>query len=836
MLANALDTDAKHITISLSRIDDYYRLSFGDDGSKQFSDTNVKMLFDFGNNASSKRGVYRVQRGALGNALKCIFGYTFAIPESLGLPPQEIVIRSHGVEYTIKLQPDRVREVIESTVSKSSTDNVGYNTFIVSYPVESSTVNEGDLVGLITATSILNPRREISYDILGHTGQLGEAKKFEAVIGYTSVLWYREQEFTALFEDYVRANPRLTLVRFISMFRGFTGRDRQAEILQAINVPANHDPPASSMHFFADTPISTLRPSDVKSLYSSMYAGSSPLSPRSVPSSLGMVGKATLTDAFTRMGWRGLKYGHTVETYTSGEVKFPYIMELAVLDRPADDAGGLKVYHCVNFMASTEKILSAEYSVELHLGLVGIKRDTPVTLILHLVSPRVEWLNHAKSGIWVEAFNQALIKLLKKVLPIPKSPKNYVQKPPRPPRSWVPVGKIGDMRYEWRLSIFAGEILRLNEENKRNLKYSPRGWTYILEGLGKVHKGEFKKVGTALTDCRKIGLLPMDFFAEDQDETRRFSALHDALDPRSLMLGVRDQIRNAFEGLAPHTTDYWDSEKYFVMMCVEKGDIRNLYEPICSDYHVPIVSSKGWSPLTLLRDIVSLSVRAESRGLTPVLLLFYDHDPAGLKITKLFKGKLREIRRATGWDPKDLIIERIGLNKVEIDEYNLSWIENLKSAKGRESRDKDYISQFGKRKCESNALFKNEETLKAAECICRTAIERYYGVNALSRFKAKEHAQREKLSNIYDDPVWENIDSKLCEIAKTFPDDIKKNHKPTIITPQEDEIAVYLDERYYGSCPNCGTDFNYDPSMIGHLMRCRTCYKPMRLKSKSNSN
>lgn len=421
------------------------------------------------------------------------------------------------------------------------------------------------------------------------------------------------------------------------------------------------------------------------------------------------------------------------------------------------------------------------------------------------------------------------------MLPIPRTPKLYQSRPPPPPKSWVPRGKIGDQLYEFRLSMFAGDILRIDAKRTRKMKYTPRGWIYILEGEGKIHKGEMDIAGKALTNCRKIGLISMDFFSEDQDETRRFSALHDAMDPRSLLRNTQKLVNNSVQGLSSQTTDYWDGEKYYLMMCVEKGDIRNLYEPICNEYHVPIVSSKGWSPLALLNNVVKLSMRAEARGLTPVLLLFYDLDPMGLKIAQLFRSKLGEIRRATGWDPRGLVIERVGLNKEDIDKYNLSWITNLKSASGRESKDDEYIAIYGRRKCESNTFFKNDETLEAAEDICRNAIERYYGGDALARFRDKENIQRQKLSDVYDEPLWDSFNLKIDDIVKTLPENVTNPYTTTIKTRKEVEIDVYLDGRYYGLCPKCRADFNYDSSMLNRLMRCRKCNQAMRLKPQQNN-
>jgi hypothetical protein len=247
------------------------------------------------------------------------------------------------------------------------------------------------------------------------------------------------------------------------------------------------------------------------------------------------------------------------------------------------------------------------------------------------------------------------------------------------------------------------------------MKYSTRGWAYILEGLGKIDKGEFDSCEKAINDCRKIGLLPIEFTAEDQDETRRFSGIMEAENPSTLLSNLSTQVEEALNELPTQATDWWKGEKHYLMMCVEKGDIRNLFKPICKKYHIPIVSSKGWYPINLRYHVVRLSRQAESKGLTPVLLLFYDLDIAGLKISKSFKKGLNDIVRATGWSPTRLIVERFGLNKEDVDKYGLTWIENLKTGSGREARDSVYEREIGHRKCESNALFRNAETLSAAE-------------------------------------------------------------------------------------------------------------------------
>ncbi|MDI6846998.1 MAG: hypothetical protein QMD23_02560 [Candidatus Bathyarchaeia archaeon] len=219
-----------------------------------------------------------------------------------------------------------------------------------------------------------------------------------------------------------------------------------------------------------------------------------------------------------------------------------------------------------------------------------------------------------------------------------------------------------------------------------------------------------------------------------------------------------------------------------------------------------------------------------------MLLLFYDHDPAGLKITDTFRKNLSDCERGTGWNPDNLIIERFGLNKDDIDRHNLTWIENLKTGSGRESTDYDYIQKYGKRKCESNALFKNDETLKAGEEICRKAIEKYYGSDARERFKKKEENSKQRLNKVYGDPMWKNFYARIDELVESLAVKKAKGVKQPSVPLAEKEVEVTIDGKYYGVCPRCGDSFDYDASCDGKLVRCRGCNLPMKLRLKGVSD
>lgn len=76
-------------------------------------------------------------------------------------------------------------------------------------------------------------------------------------------------------------------------------------------------------------------------------------------------------------------------------------------------------------------------------------------------------------------------------------------------------------------------------------KVSSRGWCYIMEQKGYINKDQFDKVTNAINDCRKEGLIPVDFVAEEkaralcteaiefylgEDSAERFQARRDEID------------------------------------------------------------------------------------------------------------------------------------------------------------------------------------------------------------------------------------------------------------------------------------------------------------------
>jgi hypothetical protein len=258
--------------------DDFYRLEVWDNGSKKLSLKEIKLILDFENKASSKRGFLRVSRGYLGNALKCILGYSYALAESRGLIRPDITVKSAGYEYRITLKPDRVKGIIDSEIVTTKRDDDGFTKFIVKFPKDDINIspsmkthpsNPSVLKDLIFATAMVNPTRKISYNLFNiERGTLGSAQEGKALRQETSVLWYTRKQFEYLFEDFLRARPETHLKEFIPLFRGFTSKKVIGEILQNLN---------SSMILRETTPCSFSQPHPSKTYRRKGWQSSLPL-------------------------------------------------------------------------------------------------------------------------------------------------------------------------------------------------------------------------------------------------------------------------------------------------------------------------------------------------------------------------------------------------------------------------------------------------------------------------------------------------------------------------------------------------------------------------------
>lgn len=311
-----------------------------------------------------------------------------------------------------------------------------------------------------------------------------------------------------------------------------------------------------------------------------------------------------------------------------------------------------------------------------------------------------------------------------------------------------------------KLADFASELQRISR--RVGFKVSARGWCYLLEQSRMVNKDEFDKVESVINRCRREGLLPVDFVAEEK--AREFSGISTPTEG-SVKSVLKWMLGDVLTGHRYFTPDWWDGEEYYVQMVVEKIDLVTLFETVTLDYHIPIANSKGWSSILQRAEYARRFKEAESRGLKCVLLYCGDHDPDGLRISDTIRKNLEQVAAVqwddgeSGYDPANLEIVRFGLNYDFITENGYTWIDNLITGSGCELARvvggkmvaglkkngkphqnfnlpylQDYIHKYGVRKCEANAVV---TTPDEARDLCREAIEAVVGDEAIDRFAAK---------------------------------------------------------------------------------------------------
>ncbi len=289
----------------------------------------------------------------------------------------------------------------------------------------------------------------------------------------------------------------------------------------------------------------------------------------------------------------------------------------------------------------------------------------------------------------------------------------------------------------------------LNQISRRvGFKMSSRGWCYALEQNGLIDKSQFDRVENAVNRCRRDGLVPIDFVAEE--DARRFSGVEKPTEssPGALFRRNLQDLEHLEDFYTPR---WWDGEIYYLQCIVEKIDLKTLFEETCREFHIPIATSKGWSSMLQRAEYARRFAEAEEAGLECVLLYCGDHDPDGLRISDTLRSNLEDLAGvfwtdgASGYDPSGLRIDRFGLNRDFIDEHRLSWIDNLVTGSGKNLASPShpnnrlpyvqaYLGDHGARKCEANALVVNPE---AGRDLMPEAIERWLGSDAQERFEAR---------------------------------------------------------------------------------------------------
>jgi hypothetical protein len=312
--------------------------------------------------------------------------------------------------------------------------------------------------------------------------------------------------------------------------------------------------------------------------------------------------------------------------------------------------------------------------------------------------------------------------------------------------------------HEFRLQDFSARLMKIR--SRLDFRPGKRGWCYLLEEHG-LSKGDFDRAEAVIDECRKTGLLPSNFCAEDVNRAAENLEKPDTESPGEYVESWVQTAAESWELYNPGS--FWDHQENYVEMMVEKIDLRELFGPICADFHIPIFNARGWSDINSRIAMMRRFKGHEGAGRKSVLLYCGDHDPSGLLISNTIRGNLDELRGAVveeddgetvpvGWSPDNLTIDRFGLNHDFIRANRLTWIDNLQTSSGRDLSDADhrdhdrpyvreYIRKYGARKCEANSLVTHP---REARQLCLAAIKKYVSINGVAKYKRWLKGEREK--------------------------------------------------------------------------------------------
>jgi hypothetical protein len=299
-------------------------------------------------------------------------------------------------------------------------------------------------------------------------------------------------------------------------------------------------------------------------------------------------------------------------------------------------------------------------------------------------------------------------------------------------------------QHERQVETFCRRLIEIGLD----FKVSARGWAYILEEYGLL-KGDFDAAEQLITDCRKKGHLPVDFCAEDEGRGVDHLEKIDCETVEEFAQDWVDYLAEAHEQYTPFS--FWNDLDVYLQMTVEKTDLKTLFAPICAQFRVATTNISGWSDFNRRVQIMQRFAHWERQGKKCVLLHCGDHDPGGLRISEFLRSNLEELADAVGWHPRKLHIERFGLNYKFIQAQHLTWIDNLETGSGERLDDPDhndhdkfyvqsYLTQFGARKVEANALVTRPA---AGRALCRAAILKYVPAHAPDRYEKQLRTERE---------------------------------------------------------------------------------------------
>jgi DNA topoisomerase VI subunit B len=634
-----------------------------EDNGPGIPEETVRHALDYAVRASDKAYYVSPTRGALGNALKCVFAAPVVIDGKHG----HVEVEAQGVHHDIRISLDSLdgRPDIKHTPTKTTVKN---GTLVkMHWPdVASSLAGEeipksynddgaGEITDCLTAAellwafSVFNPHA--SFHLTSPSGPINRVAANPAWQKWqpnqpTCPYWYTPETLRNQIAAYLtaeRLGGRAKTVReLVTEFNGLRGTQKSKEVLAQANLTG-----AKLGDLVKDENVDA---GAVQALLRAMQGAVRPVKSKA----LGFLGQEHLTDCLERYGADLAKIRYRRLALPEGMDGLPFVLETALGVRTNTDIGR-ELLVGLNWSPA---IRSPFDELPEMLSDMWVEDDDPVIVFAHLACPQLGFTDRGKARLTLTGdFEEALKRSIKYVAAPWEQYKRRAARQGRQDAADLEQLYRGGRKAEAALikraayQVMEEAYLYMSDGGRwpaqaRQVMYANRERMLPLTG------GKCWKKSSYFTQT----LLP-DFMAEHPELTRSWDIVFDSrghlLEPhtsRSIDLGtleVRKYIGDWTDdkittGLSVPRLRYLvptvgPIHRYRFVLFIEKEGFFALLDraDIANRFDIAIMSTKGMS-VTAARALVE---RLSERGVT--ILVLRDFDKAGFSIVHTLRSDTR---------------------------------------------------------------------------------------------------------------------------------------------------------------------------------------------------
>jgi DNA topoisomerase VI subunit B len=639
LLDNALDAcETADIAPVIKVVLEDDAVSVQDNGPGLPIETLEKSL-DYTVRVSDKLHYVSPSRGQLGNALKCVWAAPFVAG---GNEHGRVEIISNGKRHTIDVRLDRIAQEPKIGLETSPDDTVKTGTFIKMHWSGIAGYlrcrREGRFYGggisacdLVLLYSHFNPHAHFEFrgiDVEGTFEPSASDWSKWSPRSPTSPHWYTGKELQNLISAYIaeerNGGEAKTIRQFVAEFKGLSGTRKQKEIAERVDGEYLHDLVKNgSVDYLA-----------VNELLWAMQEESRRVSPRS----LGIVGEEHFQSVLKNQQVDDIEYAKKTGTVDD----MPYVLEVAFGVKTSGTDNSVLVG--LNW-SPTLKGNIFDVMLSRTLDKCLINASDPITLLIHLACPKLEFEDRGKSILTLPVeIRDDLRKAIKKVTKDWTAYKKRLRREQQAElREWERRQKAAKRR-KLNIKDAAFEVMEeayMNASAGGTLPANARQIMYAARpSVLKLTDGKVWKNSSYFTQH----LLP-EYLDTYPQETEDWDVVYDArgtiaephreiqvdlgtLEVRGYIAGWETDFKTQKPLLSHQVKTVGPVNRYEYVLFVEKEGFNPLLEAtqIAEKWDIAIMSTKGMSVTASRRLVDELS----QKGV--IILVIRDFDKAGFSI------------------------------------------------------------------------------------------------------------------------------------------------------------------------------------------------------------